>query len=342
MTNTAPLHPLPWQHAQFNVLNQSAEQQRLPHALLLAGPEGVGKRLFAEQLTKGLLCTDTSGIHACGACKSCVLYAAQNHPDVMYLEPEDTGKQIKIEDVRDSTVLMNKTSQQGGAKVLLIGLAEAMNEHATNALLKTLEEPQPDSYLVLLSDAPMRLLPTIRSRCQRYEFDAPSFEQGLRWLKDIGAQISQEGTVRPATDGEITAALGLSSHRPLYAQQLLASGTLGVRQALLNDLSGLIEGRLSFNEMAVRWKQHDFALLIRLLSEVLLAVVKGRLLDESSSDDSALSLFCAKLSKQLDVKRVFLLYEKTLDIQEQGLSKANINKELLLENLSVQCQSCLR
>ena len=134
--------PLPWHETLWADLNKAIEQDRMPHALLISGPSGIGKERLATALAQRLLCAAEMNNYACGACKSCQLLAAGFHPDLSILQPAEEGKGILIPDVRKLCSTLDKTAQQGGWKIAIIVPGEAMNISASNALLKSLEEPQ--------------------------------------------------------------------------------------------------------------------------------------------------------------------------------------------------------
>lgn len=186
----------PWHKARFDALLERKE--RLPHALLLQGIQGIGKLAFAEELGRALLCEQTGPIGAaCGRCPSCGWMAQGSHPDFRRLEPaslavEDepeaggekkASRQIQVEQVRGIADFINISSHRGGAKVVLVHPAETLNPHAANALLKGLEEPPPQTYFLLVTHRWHHLLPTIRSRCQHVALPPPTTEQAHDWLK---------------------------------------------------------------------------------------------------------------------------------------------------------------
>jgi DNA polymerase-3 subunit delta' len=143
---------------------------RLPPALLLSGPDGVGKRTLAIEAARGLLCDKGPG-EPCNACRTCDRTARGIHPDLIVVEPETaTGflarETIKIEAIRDAVREILGLPFEARARVVLINDAHAMTEQAMNALLKSLEEPPATSHLILVTASPRALLPTIRSRCQ--------------------------------------------------------------------------------------------------------------------------------------------------------------------------------
>lgn len=158
-----------WQQALFNQIKKRYQQHRLPHALLFAGEKGVGKKNFSDQLVHYLLCSER-GDQACGHCHACELFMAGHHPDFLCLSPED-NKMIKVDEVRALSKFVNTSSQYQQAKIVLIQHADRMNTAASNALLKTLEEPANNVYLMLLVERPSFLPATIRSRCQIYRID---------------------------------------------------------------------------------------------------------------------------------------------------------------------------
>lgn len=168
-----------------------ARRSRWPHALLISGPEGVGKRPLALHLARALLCeSPADGGGACGACASCHYVAAAQHPDLRLVEPIEIDEEgvatpidfIKIGPIRALTEWAQVTSHRRIGKVAVIVPAEKMNEAAANALLKTLEEPPSGTSVVLVSHQASRLFPTIVSRCQRLPIPLPPVAEATAWL----------------------------------------------------------------------------------------------------------------------------------------------------------------
>jgi len=231
---------LPWHEALWSRLARAGERGH--HALLLAGLPGGGKRLFAEALAQARLCDqpDAQG-HACGHCESCTWVAAGTHPDRFLLVPEseeaaeeggeaekEAGKsrQIKVEQVRTLQESLSKKGHRSERRVVLVDPAEAMNPITANGLLKLLEEPPAGVLFVLVSGAADRLMPTIRSRCQRWDFAVPDQDVSKAWLEAQGV-----------TDA--AAWLGFAGGMPLTAQQV-ASGALAVhRERFVRDVASL-------------------------------------------------------------------------------------------------------
>lgn len=198
---------LAWQASAFRAL--SARAQHLPHALLLHGRAGIGKTMFARAFAAWLLCEgDRSPLAACAQCEPCGWFRHGNHPDFRQVEPEflsvqrgleieaperskDPSKQIKIEQIRDLQSLLAVGTHRAGQRVVLIRPAEAMNIATANALLKSLEEPPPDTLFLLISSQPARLLPTVRSRCQLVNLPTPSAQDATEWLQTQGFKDAQ-------------------------------------------------------------------------------------------------------------------------------------------------------
>ncbi|MES2491271.1 MAG: AAA family ATPase [Pseudomonadota bacterium] len=183
------LKPLPWQEDLWLRVTSLVLQSRLTHALLIAGPRGVGKRHFAKALTAFIICEARSG-YACGQCRSCLQFTAGHHPNSVYLQrdvDDKTGKEkrdISIEQIRELGERLSLSSHYGQAKVAVVDPVDALNLNGSNALLKTIEEPPANSYLILISERPQALPATLRSRCQRFRMAAPAREQALAWLGD--------------------------------------------------------------------------------------------------------------------------------------------------------------
>ncbi len=197
----------PWHKIELDSLLGQAE--RLSHALLLRGPQGIGKLAFAEALAKALLCESRAPAgRACGRCTACNWMEQGAHPDLRRIEPASLAKvtdaeqvpeqadidsrekkassEIKINQVRAIADFINLTSHQGGMKVVLIHPAEAVNIAASNALLKGLEEPPPQTCFILVTHRWHQLLPTVRSRCLHVPLAPPAPDAARTWLTKQG------------------------------------------------------------------------------------------------------------------------------------------------------------
>jgi DNA polymerase-3 subunit delta' len=231
---------LPWHRDIWARLAQPSA--RAHHALLLAGPAGGGKRRFAEALAAARLC-DAPGDDgsACGRCESCTWIAAGTHPDLMRVVPESQeageageeekdaarSQQIKVEQIRILQDLLMRKGHRSERRAVLIDPAEAMNAVTANGLLKLLEEPPVGVLLLLISAMPERLLPTLRSRCQRWDFPAPAEDEALAWLKEQGV-------------GSPEVWLGFAGGMPLAAQNAAEGAAAGLRQRFVKDVQNLL------------------------------------------------------------------------------------------------------
>jgi len=174
---------LPWQQKQWAQVTTAAGSDRLPHALSLTGPEGIGLTEFALQVAGSLLCQN-AGVDSmpCGQCRACVLMRAGNHPDILRVSPEEPGKQIRVDEIRALLEFMHLSSHSGRYKVAIIDPADAMNRTAANTLLKILEEPPSGAVMMLCCRQPGRLPITIRSRCQQLAFNGDCGAATQQWL----------------------------------------------------------------------------------------------------------------------------------------------------------------
>ncbi|GLU35650.1 DNA polymerase III subunit delta' [Trinickia caryophylli] len=242
----------PWQRDDWDRLQRLRAQW--PHALLLHGQAGIGKLRFAQHLAQGLLCESAlPNGEPCGTCAACTWFAQGNHPDYRAVVPEalagelgsgggaadgddkaeaDDGgkksrtpsKEIKIEQVRGLLDFCGVGAHRGGARVVLIYPAEALNAAAANAILKTLEEPPAGVAFLLVSARMDRLLPTIVSRCRQWPMPTPAPETARAWL-------AGEGVTDPA------ALLAEAGGAPLGALALAADENRALRDFTLKQLA---------------------------------------------------------------------------------------------------------
>lgn len=181
---------LPWLHEAKQQFAAQRRQGMLPHAMLLPLAEADGGVALGQYMAALALCNAPLADEPCGHCKSCQLVNAGNHPDFHLLQAD--GNQIKVEQVRGLCQSLMNTAQQGGFRVALILRCERMTVAAANALLKTLEEPGAATLLVLQSDRPAALLPTVVSRCQQVKVARPSAVQLNQWLHSQYPQLNED------------------------------------------------------------------------------------------------------------------------------------------------------
>jgi DNA polymerase III subunit delta' len=178
-----------WLEQQQLLLSKQISQIKLPHAILINGVDGAGKTQLSQWLIKVLSCTQPEKaqniLTPCESCKSCLLQRSNTYPDHLLIE--SGGKSIGVDQVRQASRFFEKTAQIGHCKTSLITAAHNMTISAANALLKTLEEPNPDNYIVLLTSELETLLPTIISRCFIIDIRPPVGEALLVELKQSGS-----------------------------------------------------------------------------------------------------------------------------------------------------------
>lgn len=316
----------PWQHNIWQLLVQSRARQTLPHAFIFSGLQGVGKSHFTHVLSAWLLCQQPTELGACGQCKSCQLWQAESHPDYRLLEAitdEKTGKTsrvIKVDQVREVVGFLNKSAQLNGYRVVVIQPADILNINAANSLLKTLEEPGDKIAIILLTDQPLALLPTIRSRCQHFALSVPSLEQAKQWLEPQLKKPEQAGLL-----------LALTDNAPLAALALQDAAWFQVRAELAQSILAVSEKKSSPLQTSQQWQKNLKAdelliALVLLLADVLLMSLG----QENAIKNSDLLPIIRLLAKRLADKHVFELHEYCLD--SQRLVSANIQANLLLDN----------
>lgn len=169
--------PYVWQETIWESLAKAFKKHSLPHALLLDGERNIGKTDFTRVFAKLILCRSPADNTPCDACQSCSMIDAGTHPDRIELASGDHHVSIKVDDIRLLSNFSQRSSHSGAARVAIIPEAHRMNMSASNALLKTLEEPQDQVFIILTSSQPGKLSGTIRSRAQRIKMRLPTLEE---------------------------------------------------------------------------------------------------------------------------------------------------------------------
>ena len=289
---------LPWLRPVWDQV--STRWKSLSHGILITGSSGIGKGHLALELSRLLLCTDPNKHQACGQCTSCHQLENSVHPDLHVLVPEtqiynqpepirrhasryflsDKGasstrkssRVIGVDAVRLLRDALATKSGQAGRKLSLIMPADQLNSNSMNALLKLLEEPTADTYLILVSARPYRLAATIRSRCIQLECPTPDPQVVRSWLCDQcpGASID----ILPF------ARCGIG---PLQINEIVAAGKQGLFQGLVEKL--LRPSLAGYNPLLLSQACASVGIptALRILQHLALAQIRQRAVSVRSS-----------------------------------------------------------
>ena len=311
---------LPWHEENWQRLQSSEARARLPHALLLRGPAGVGKRCFARRLARTLLCRSPSREDACGQCRACHLASGELHPDLHRIEAPEDRKLIGIEQLREVNERLTLTASGGTRKVVVMAPAEAMTRPAANTLLKTLEEPPGDTVFILVSDRSSLLPATIRSRCQALSFPCPPAPLALQWL---------EG--RLDTGQSAATLLELAHGAPLRAAELARRND--VRSELLREVESLLEGAADPVSVAERWAEHG----IDTVSWWLTGIAQDAIRTRSAPQLPASNHEIFRVAGKTTLADWFHLLDACLVARDALARRVNLNERLALESLVLAC-----
>ena len=320
----------PWHESVWQQLLARIKSGMLPHALLLTGGSGIGKRDFAVQLAQLLLCESfQAGPGAgenplpCGRCQACALNKAMTHPDFKLVEPESEGKIISIDQIRDLGAFFGLKSHYGLGQIAVVYPAEKMNKFAANSLLKTLEEPTPSSLILLVTSQPSALLPTIRSRCQLVAFEQPPLDATVSWLKSNTS----------SDEANIKTMLHLASGGPLQALNYLKNNTRELMEGLLESFVTLTLGKADPVTVAKAWAETDVAALIKWLILWTSHMIRLKYGVQKPDNDPVGESSLKNLAATVDLVALFRFMDKLTETRRLLDSQANV--QLLLEDLLI-------
>lgn len=202
---------LPWQESLLKQLNEQRKTNHLPHGLILQSEQSSDLTSFLWQLSSDLLCEDANSPLHCGVCSTCQLMKANSFTDMLWVTKEYNEKtkkikrDISVDQIRDLIHQLSLTNQYDTLKIAVIYPAESLNKNAANSLLKTLEEPESDTLIILATHKIGRLPITIRSRCQQYKIPNANKVQSLEWCRSHQVDettvnaFMQQGVVDPVS-----------------------------------------------------------------------------------------------------------------------------------------------
>lgn len=323
----------PWFGNRWARVVEQHRHGRLPHALLLAGPAGIGKHDFAVSLGNLLLCQTPRDDRPCGRCHSCELRKAGHHPDLVHVTPESVGKPIKVDQVRALIDRLHSTAQQGGYRIVLLEPAESLNTSSANALLKILEEPGDKTLLVLISHQPGQLMPTIRSRCQRIDFGIPPEDQAVGWLSET-LGLEEERAVQ---------LLGFAHGGPLRARDLYQGDVLEQRKILMSGLADLLRDRISASELAGKLGKCDLLSCLDWLASLLNDLIRMQMTASAMPKiNQDMRRMLEAVAKQGSSVRIFELADRIQQERVSLMLRQNPNRQLLLETLLLHWSALVR
>lgn len=347
---------LPWTQPAFDAFFQS--QDRQAHAYLLAGHSGLGKTVFAQQLAKTLLC-QKNGVHACGTCQSCRLFDSGSHPDLHVLQSEkrtmdvedlfaiyapryleDESRRMKrknpsaviaIDQVRDVVPDINTRPHLSACRIIVLNTAEDLNINAANSLLKSLEEPPSDSFFLLISHDPGRLLPTLRSRCNRIDFRLPEKQQAMQWL---GSQLPGREDIADLLDS----AAGIPLRALLLAGGEKKSDNARVTEVMLQLANRQIDPVTAASELIKKSELVDILTPIQVMTGRIIRMKFFSTVApmQKKEQDGVL----IDIGKRLNFKQLYTFLDKVSESKK--LAGGPLDDTLALEDDLISWQSLFR
>lgn len=316
----------PWQQAIWQHLAGYIEQQRIPQALLLTGVAGLGKRHLAEVYAASLLCQARGANgQACGSCAGCKLYQAQTHPDYLTMEPDEPGKAIGIDKVRQLIVKLALKPQYEAYRLVIFQPADALNTSSANAFLKCLEEPGERTSFILISDQPSKLPATIRSRCQKIHFERPDNQVVGDWLRQQGIK------------DDIDKLLRMAQGAPLLAKHYAEHQFIPIRRECFEAWRQVADGKGNLLAVAEQWQKQeaiDLSVLLAWIAGWLADMVKlAHGIDGADLENPDFKKSLQALAERLEFKRLYQYYDTVLNCRSQLATQ--INKQLLTERLLI-------
>jgi DNA polymerase-3 subunit delta' len=313
-----------WLSPAISSLRAAYSAGRLPHGLLIHDSTGAGGDWLAGWAAALALCTNTAEA-PCGRCAGCTRVAANQHPDLVRVQPVDDSKQIRIEQVRELAEGLSLTSHQGGYKVGILSPADVLNRFAANALLKTLEEPPARTLLILVASQPSRLPATILSRCQRLRVRAPTRAEGLEWLQQT------RGT------GDWNGVLDMLGEAPFLAADADPKAIPALGTETRHTLEEIETGAADPLTTAERWSRSEPALRLRCFENWLTDRIRAHFASPGNSVEIRRG---AHLPRNASIRNIRGLFELAAGVRDLRSSlEVPINRSLALEALLRQLAS---
>lgn len=305
--------PMEWHNKSWDRYIAARKQQKLPHAMLITGEQGIGKSLFAERLVKSLLCTDNKTDKACGKCNSCKTYESQSNPDFLKIDLLEDKQQITVDQIRGMNDFINYSRSFDAYKVILINQVDRLNINAANSLLKNLEEPSDNTVIILISSQFSRLIATIKSRCQRLHIASPTLAQTKEWLTQNSidtAQLSEQNLVRP-----------------LNALQI-ENSEIEKQESFYQDIAAIIHDEVNLIQVAKKYeKELSLADFIDWQFVLLKQLIKQKIIDVKNNKYNNIN----NIENDFNLNTLWKIYHEIIN-QKQYIH-TSVNSLMFIENV---------
>nr|WP_136252276.1 DNA polymerase III subunit delta' [Ningiella ruwaisensis] len=311
-----------WLKSPLHKLVGRLENNQLHHGILLVAEGGSGEQLLAKALGKSILCQQLSHHNACLKCKACLLFEALSHPDFHEVTTDTT--QIGVDAVRGAIEQVNQTAQLGANKVVLIQGIERMTESASNALLKTLEEPSKHTFLVLSTTAPQYLLATIKSRCEKIRLNMPSYEQSLNFLKqyqtanNLSFPLPDEATLQAYKGSPLLYLANFDDEKMNF-------------ESFRRDFNALLAQTESVEDIANKWKDHAVN-AVNWTSQLSMQAFANAVKQSIDQSKATVSIQSNKSRQEVSGSQWMRVYDLATQSSKK-LRQAGLNRVLILSSL---------
>jgi len=320
--------PLPWHAPQWRAFCAALEHGRVHPAMLIEGMSGLGKARFAARVAAALLCEApvAGDRRPCGSCRSCLLVAAGSHPDRLVLTPQEDRSIIDVDQVRQRIAELSLTPHYATRRVIVVEPADALNRHAANTLLKTLEEPPGGAVFVLVSARPATLPATVRSRCAAVRLYCPGRQQAVGWLAEQGGGAHAQR------------ALDWCGGAPLAALDAMRCGALEQFDAMVASLVKLLEGGLDVVQAAAEWRAQGLHSITQWQLQAAVTAMRIKVMRDPGDADLALQA----ISGRLDLPQLARVCDELLELRSAVERQLHPGDQLALEGLAVSWRDAAR
>ena len=301
----------------------SFDKEKMHHAFLISGRQGIGKSRLISHLSLITLCSNANSV-ICGECNSCKFSNLENHPDFHELQVLENKKLVGISQIHELRHKLYESSFLGKNKVASLTNIEKISMDGLNALLKILEEPPENTFFFLSTSFLNQIPATIQSRCIDIDIITPKTDETLDWL----SSYERSDAIK---------ALQLNDNLPFSAREFLEKGMLEIRTNFVQDISGIIKEGKDLISVSDKWIKDESSLNIKLewMSLILSDAVKfnaDNSINQLNEDTDNITRY---LSSQCNMEKIHMLLSKTNSLWNLFCRESNLRKDYQLNSLFV-------